>query len=892
MHTPKPLKRGLARRITLLLLVPFFGAVVALLLVLFILAEIASAPAQLNVSGRQRMLAVQLGDWANMVMSGQDEDRPRLRELIDKYELYTTVLEQGGEVNGQYVAPLRGAPRAELMKVRAEWNGIRSSLVFIAEQPSSNLAWRRATVDLGSATEALRTGNERVTGAVEAKTKGTQERLWWIAVSGVGFSFAMVVFGAWHARKYIVHPVFLVNDAAKRLSEGDYAVRIVCETRDELCRLAETFNEMATRVQGLLVALDQRREHAELLADSLPVGTALLSSDLKVLRTNRAFRETFGEVESRQPGIEEILRVPGIGERLLALRASNSGEHVDAEVSLPSGLRQIRVFAKDTRLEDEDDEGRLLLIVEDLSEEARLRVEARASEESFRALIEASPDGIAVLRDGRFAFVNPAMAEMLGYESPRELTETPVLEIVHPSDRAAVTERAKAMLASGERTPHEERRLIRKNGAEVTVEVAALKATFRGERAIVAIARDVTARKVLQAKMLEMDRMIAVGTLAAGVGHEINNPLSYVVANLDLLAEELPKLMKRCRRHQALAAPMGGSPSDATAVSQKLDELAQLVDEARQGAERVRSVVRDLKTLSRPEKEHLGLLDVRLVLESSINMSWNEIRHRARLVKDYSDVPPVEANEARLGQVFINLLVNAAQSLPEGAAETNEIRVRTRLEEGRVVVEIEDNGPGIPETHLHRLFEPFFTTKPIGQGTGLGLAISKRTLECFGGDIAVTTQVGEGATFRVTLPAAPASDSPCPAIVEEAKTATRRGRILVVDDEPMAGRVLQRALGDHDVVTFTRAREALDLIAGGERFDLIFCDIMMPEMTGMDLHDELVGVAPEQVKKMIFVTGGAFSARSRQFLDTVTNQRIDKPFDIKNVRALVRDLLK
>jgi len=317
--------------------------------------------------------------------------------------------------------------------------------------------------------------------------------------------------------------------------------------------------------------------------------------------------------------------------------------------------------------------------------------------------------------------------------------------------------------------------------------------------------------------------------------------------------------------------------------------------DARESAERIRNIVRDLKIFSRSGEDKTGVVDVQRVMESTLRMAWNEIRHRARLVKSYGKTPLVEASESRLGQVFLNLVVNAAQAIAEGRAENNEIRIVTSTDEtGRVIVEIADTGPGMPADVLARLFTPFFTTKPVGVGTGLGLSICRRIVTGLGGSIDVKSKVGKGTVFRVSLPPARPglSEDERPVALREI-AAKRRGRVLVVDDEPMITKVVQRTLAaEHEVVTITSAEEALKRVNAGERFDVILCDLMMPQMTGMDLHAELLRVASDQAKRMVFLTGGAFTARARVFLDETPNQQVEKPFAALHLRMLINDLIR
>jgi CheY-like chemotaxis protein len=317
------------------------------------------------------------------------------------------------------------------------------------------------------------------------------------------------------------------------------------------------------------------------------------------------------------------------------------------------------------------------------------------------------------------------------------------------------------------------------------------------------------------------------------------------------------------------------------------DELA----DARAAADRVREIVRDLKIFSRAEEDR-GPVDVEHVLESTLRMAWNELRHRARLVKRYTRVPEVDANESRLGQVFLNLIINAAHAIPPGNYDANQIRIGTSLDaEGRVVVSIADTGGGIPLHVRPRLFTPFFTTKPVGVGTGLGLAISHRIITQFGGAISYDSEVGKGTEFRVTLPVA---TQPGRAATEPptATTAARRGTVLVIDDEEPLAQAIKRFLSeDHDVAVANSAATALDILAT-RRFDVILCDLMMPQVTGMQFHAELVRLDPAQAARVVFVTGGAFTVSAREFLDQVANPRIEKPFELSHLRALVNELVR
>jgi nitrogen-specific signal transduction histidine kinase len=385
---------------------------------------------------------------------------------------------------------------------------------------------------------------------------------------------------------------------------------------------------------------------------------------------------------------------------------------------------------------------------------------------------------------------------------------------------------------------------------------------------------DITDQKLAQEQLMLNDRLASVGMLAAGVAHEINNPLSFLMGALEFLDEQ---------RSGSAAAGAGA-------------EAAQALAEAREGAERVRQVVRDLKALSGTREERPALLKLQPIAEAAIRLATSEVQARARLEREYRDAPAVVGDEARLGQVVLNLLVNAAHAIPEGRSGENVIRVVIGTDaSGRALLEVRDTGGGISPALAGRIFDPFFTTKPRGAGTGLGLAICRSIVVGMGGEITVVPGPGGGTTMRVLLPAAPPGTevavSPR-AVGTAAARAARRGRVLVVDDEPAVGLTVRRLLAsEHDVELRTRAEDALEAIRRGERFDAILCDLMMPGMKGWELHAALEQVAPDQARRMVVLTGGAFTEGAREFLERVPLPRIDKPFDLAILRERLGALL-
>jgi two-component system, cell cycle sensor histidine kinase and response regulator CckA len=376
----------------------------------------------------------------------------------------------------------------------------------------------------------------------------------------------------------------------------------------------------------------------------------------------------------------------------------------------------------------------------------------------------------------------------------------------------------------------------------------------------------------------ETERMASLGTLAAGVAHEINNPLSYVLGSLDLGLRELHGLQLLLQGHR----------------HEELDHISGAVaalDSAREGAERVRNIVRDLMDFSRATPGEGDAVDVEAILDSTIRVAWNEVRHRARLIKRYSGISRVTGDEARLGQVFLNLIMNAAQAI-EGDPSVNEISISTSAAHGCAVIEFSDTGGGIGDQDLPRIFDPFFTTKVAGAGTGLGLAICRGILTALGGEISVSTEPGRGSTFRVVLPFASEESASSRAVVEAPQQAQAApSRILIIDDEPLLGQTLLYAFkGRHDVSICTSGREALTRLETDSSFDLVLCDLMMPDVNGAAVYASVKRDHPELAERFVFMTGGAFTTRAREFLAQHPGAQLEKPFNIADIEKILGQL--
>ena len=386
-----------------------------------------------------------------------------------------------------------------------------------------------------------------------------------------------------------------------------------------------------------------------------------------------------------------------------------------------------------------------------------------------------------------------------------------------------------------------------------------------------------------QQQQVLADRRISVGRLAAGVAHEVNNPLAFLSGNLEFVSQELPELLRLVDR---------GDSEARMAARHVVEELCGAVADSRQGARRVTHIVRGLKTFARDDdrREHLRLDGP---VEAAIEMALHEIKHRARLVRRYGTVPWVLASEVRLSQVFLNLLINAAQALPEGSTEEQQIVVSIGVApDGRAMASVADSGCGMPPEVMARIFDPFFTTKPVGVGSGLGLPISRNIVTASGGDITVESAPGQGTTFTVLLPQA-GVEQPAQPEEEEAPAVALSGlSLLVVDDEPLVGDVVRRLLGREAEIRFTHSgRQALDEIAAGQRYDCILCDLMMPELSGPELFAQLTRAVPEQAGRVVVMTGGAFTEEARSFLDHWRGPLLEKPLSADKLRRVIHALV-
>ena len=652
----------------------------------------------------------------------------------------------------------------------------------------------------------------------------------------------------------------------------------------------------ATEPHDDVEALRETLARMRTIAAKIPSMLAYWGADQRCRYANAAYERWFGVKPETLIGktLQELLGpiiYPQNRPYILGALAGKP-QHFEREIPDPAGgpprysqadyIPEIadRVVAGFVVLVSDITERRQLeLRLEHAQEEARATaVQAQSVANRLERILSAMADGL-IVQDaaGRVTSSNEAAQKILG------LTKDEVPG-AHPSDpRWRVVREDGSLFPVGERPPAVARRtglrvdgvsmgIYKPDGSLTWVSVNCVPRVDPEGRVTetVTTLHDVTVLRNAIARASQQDRLAMAGVLAAGVGHEINNPLTYVVGNLDFALEELSAF---------------GGPSPPA----RLNDLAALLREAREGADRIRKIVRGLRALSR-EEVALHPVEIGSAIEMARNIAAHELRHKATVaVRRGDDGSRALADESRLTQVLVNLLVNAAQAFERADPARNLITISTlRRPPDQVTITISDNGPGIPVNLRGRVFDPFFTTKPVGEGTGLGLSVSRTIMDSMGGELLLEASDDPGTTFELVLPVATemggggAGSAPAP-------ETGRRGRIAVVDDEPAVANMMRRILErEHEVVTFKDPQAALDALDGSQPFDVVFCDVMMPYMGGDELFRRVRASRPELADRFVFITGGQTNPSVQAFLSGIPNERVEKPFAAQGLLGIAR----
>lgn len=494
-----------------------------------------------------------------------------------------------------------------------------------------------------------------------------------------------------------------------------------------------------------------------------------------------------------------------------------------------------------------------------------------ASERWTAMLLRAIGDGvIATDAEGRVSFLNPAAEQITGWTAAEALGRAveevcPVSRdgapLVHPLARTLRTGERTALEAGAEL---ETRRGVRR----VIADTAAPIVGDRGVVGAVMVFQDVTEQRALAQRVAQSERLAALGQMAEGLMHELNNPLAYVLANARFA---LTRLEDEARQRGTEA----------------VSEALEAVRDAHEGADRIAGLVHELRQVVRSEsapREHVRLEDA-VAMAVHMLRALDEEHGRVRL--EISPGPRVRANAGQLAQVVLALVRNALAATSRAGKLEAKVLVRTGMTAaGHARLEVEDVGVGMAPDVVARIFDPFFTTQPAGQGLGLGLSICHRIVSDHGGTLRVRTEPGVGSCFTVEVP-------PSAAVPEQA-SGTRVStapdvplRVLVVDDDAPVGRAIRRTLAAHQVELETSPVRALERFELGERYDVVVCDVRMPILTGPEFHVRLRAIDAAQAARVVFVTGGPVSPAVRRHVDAAGVSLVHKPFTAEELVSAV-----
>ncbi|WP_437738848.1 hybrid sensor histidine kinase/response regulator [Sorangium sp. So ce1335] len=533
---------------------------------------------------------------------------------------------------------------------------------------------------------------------------------------------------------------------------------------------------------------------------------------------------------------------------------------------------------------------RSLRVVAGEREAAERLLRIRELEEQHRNLLDNAPLIIFRLdpETGELSFLNRHAERLLGVPVAEALRTPGFLAEAHADPEGVMCfEDAVARAKLGAPSSSYEARLRRRGGDAITARGTVYPLVSDRGRvvAIEGVLADVSTEHAARTRLIQVDRLSTLGTLAAGVAHEINNPAAFILLGLDMLDRLLRGPNVRME---------GAAASSASELLQELrDSIKRIVD-----------IVRDLKLFAsppQPEGSRRTLTDANRTVESALSLTRGQIIERAQIVKNLSEVPPVLMEDGRLGQVIVNLLVNAAQAIPKPSskleARDQTVTVETRSDGETVEIVVSDTGAGIAEENLPRIWAPFFTTKGPEVGTGLGLSISREIIERAGGTIAAESPVPGsdppgGARFVISLPAAGRTEAATPSVSPVPRLVSKRARVLVVEDEASLARALSEQLGRvHQVSIAPSADAAMGMLAGGQRFDVVLCDLRMPGMSGDVFYTRLRESDPALAQGFIFMTGVGFGADVERFLASSGRPLLEKPFSAEDALSAIAEVV-
>jgi PAS domain S-box-containing protein len=556
-----------------------------------------------------------------------------------------------------------------------------------------------------------------------------------------------------------------------------------------------------------------------------------------------------------------------LGQTSAPFAPRSSASDFVAMLDLGAGPRVPVRFAA-TSLDDDTD--RYVIELLDVESTSRNISASREIEERFERIVETLASSVWILRNRRIIYGNPASSELLSVERSH-LIGIDFIEFCLPEDIPSFLENL-GRTEQGQSVPAVEYRIVTRDGRQLIVEFSSVALDYDGGLAVLSFGRDVTMRKQIEKSRLQADRLSALGLLTGGMAHALNNPLTYVVLNLDHVLGRL---------------------DDLTNDAKGLDDILARLEEAKEGAERMATIVKRMRSFARTDESTTKRLDLRSVLESVVELIGHEVRHRGKLTSHFEDVPQVIANESKLEQVFLGLLLFAAQVLPDDLPSRPSVRINLAVDERRfAVLEIVCEGCLLDTNTVEKLFDPF-ANHENNPNEGFGLSVCKSLVEQLGGRLTAEPLIGTGLLLRTTIPCVSLSRPPETQVTSAPPSSVPRLRcgrtkILLIDDDPNVGKALHRLLeGEHDVTCLESPQAALQELLADSNYDLIFCDLMMPVLNGMDLFEVLRYNRPGYERKIVFMTGDVYNPTVAQFLSQVPNQRIEKPFNLQVILRLI-----
>ncbi|MGD9162399.1 MAG: ATP-binding protein, partial [Desulfobacteraceae bacterium] len=387
----------------------------------------------------------------------------------------------------------------------------------------------------------------------------------------------------------------------------------------------------------------------------------------------------------------------------------------------------------------------------------------KASEERYRILIENAIVGVLLIQDGKIIFTNSVCSKMCGYEQ-EEIIDKNFIHFIHPDDHELAINNHRKRLTGEKVEDSYPIRIINKQGETRWFQINAVCMIYDEKQTILTFLNDITQQRHLEVQVMQSEKMASIGQLAAGVAHEINNPVGFVSCNFNTLEGYQKQLSELVTKYKELATFIETHPESSEEVLSRIKEIEQLenkididyvlndfplvIKESEDGVNRVKKIVSDLKNYAHPGNEKKQLTDINRNIESTLNMVWNELKYHVEVVKELNEIPAIECYPQLLNQVFMNLIVNASQAIEDKGT----IRIKTNRYNNHIKISISDTGIGIPKDNLTKIFDPFFTTKDVGKGTGLGLHVCYNIVNKHHGTINVDSEAGKGTTFTINLP--------------------------------------------------------------------------------------------------------------------------------------------